>query len=263
MAAQHWFFLGLLTLGYGVALAAGSLDWPAAGAVFLLAIAAAGVMPHRHPNLRRSGHGLFILTGLALACHLLPGFDNANVIDSARFSADAAPFSMALNLDKPLIGFWILLACPWLLPNIPWRRSLRVAGVLLAVTSAACLGAALIAGVIDWAPKWPQPGLLWLFNNLLLVSVTEELFFRAYLQGQLEAAFRHRKSAATLAVGISAALFGLAHFSAGWEMMLLAAVAGVGYGVAYRMGGLGAAVLCHGGLNLLHFAAFTYPMVAR
>ncbi|NRF50701.1 CPBP family intramembrane metalloprotease domain-containing protein, partial [Pseudomonas stutzeri] len=35
---------------------------------------------------------------------------------------------------------------------------------------------------------------------------------------------------------------------------------GVAYGVAYRYGGLAAAVLAHLGLNTLHFACFTYPM---
>ena len=41
-----------------------------------------------------------------------------------------------------------------------------------------------------------------------------------------------------------------------------ASIAGVGYGLAYRFGGLGAAVATHFGLNLLHFGLFTYPMLA-
>lgn len=262
MAAQHWFFLGLLTLGYGIALSAGSLDWPALGAFALLGIAGTCVMPRRQAILRRLGHGLFILTGLALACHLLPGFNNAKVIDGVRFSEDAAPFSMALNLDKPLLGFWILLACPWLLSNISWRRSLKVTALMLPCIAAFCLGLAAFCGVIGWSLKWPPQGPLWLMNNLLLVSVTEELFFRAYLQSHFETAFKRSKYGAAIAIGISAALFGLAHFSAGPEMVLLATVAGAGYGMAWRTGGMGAAILCHFGLNLLHFTLFTYPFSA-
>ena len=44
---------------------------------------------------------------------------------------------------------------------------------------------------------------------------------------------------------------------------LLAGIAGVGYGLAYRYGGLQAAVVTHFGLNLLHFGLFTYPMFDR
>ncbi|MGB9092022.1 MAG: CPBP family glutamic-type intramembrane protease, partial [Pseudomonas farsensis] len=56
---------------------------------------------------------------------------------------------------------------------------------------------------------------------------------------------------------------GLAHAGAGWQWVLLATLAGVGYGLAYRFGGLAAAIATHFGLNLLHFGLFTYPMLAR
>ncbi len=46
-------------------------------------------------------------------------------------------------------------------------------------------------------------------------------------------------------------------------MVVLAAVSGIGYGLAYRRAGLQAAVLAHAVLNLVHFAGFTYPMMAR
>ena len=52
------------------------------------------------------------------------------------------------------------------------------------------------------------------------------------------------------------------HFGAGWQWVTLASIAGVGYGLAYRFGGLGAAIATHFGLNLLHFGLFTYPMLA-
>lgn len=45
-------------------------------------------------------------------------------------------------------------------------------------------------------------------------------------------------------------------------MVYLATLAGIGYGLAYRWGGVAAAVLCHFGLNLVHFTLFSYPMLA-
>lgn len=60
----------------------------------------------------------------------------------------------------------------------------------------------------------------------------------------------------------AATVFGLAHWGPGWQWVLLATLAGIGYGLAYRYGGLAAAIATHFGLNLLHFGLFTYPMLA-
>lgn len=260
MQAQHKLFLGLLSLGYGMALAAGGLDAPAAGALSALVLAGLCVGAD-YKWMRVSGHCLFLLTALGLAAHLLPGFNSAKVIDDARFTADALPFSMRLNLDKPLIGFWILLACPWLLPSISWRRCLTVTAIALLTTLSLCMGLAVLLDVVRWMPKWPQQGFLWAANNLLLAILAEELLFRAYLQGLFERWCKPLAWGPVLAVAASASLFGLAHAGSGWPMVLLSGIAGIGYGIAFRLGGLGAAVLCHFGLNLLHFGLFTYPML--
>lgn len=260
MEAHQRLYLGLLTLGYGMALTVSRLDAAAGLAVLTLVLAGLCVRTS-HGWLRVTGHCLFLITGLGLAPHLLPGFNNATVIDGARFTADAAPFSMRLNLDKPLLGFWILLACPWLLPSVSWQRCLTVTAVALVTTAFLCLGLAVLLDTLRWAPKWPEQGLLWAANNLLLVTVAEELFFRAYLQGHFERWLKPLAAGPLLAITASALLFGLAHAGSGWHMVLLAGIAGIGYGVAFRLGGLGASIICHFGLNLTHFALFTYPML--
>lgn len=117
--------------------------------------------------------------------------------------------------------------------------------------------------VVGWTPKWPAQGLIWLLNNLLLVTLTEELFFRAYLQGGLLRLFKGSRYATALSITLAAGLFGLAHAGAGPQWVALASMAGVGYGIAFRFGGLQAAVISHLGLNLVHFGLFTYPMLAR
>jgi membrane protease YdiL (CAAX protease family) len=66
-----------------------------------------------------------------------------------------------------------------------------------------------------------------------------------------------------LALLIASLLFGLAHWGAGWEWVMLATLAGACYGLAYRFGGLAAAMATHFGLNLLHFVLFTYPMLTN
>lgn len=246
MLALPWLYLALLSIGYVLALAYGQL----------------GVRQQRTPWARYIGHGLFIVLALSLAMHWLPGFYNGRAIEPQRFTPDAVPFSMYLNQDKPLIGFWLLLACPWVVAQRSLRLSICVTALALALTAIAALGGAALLGVISWAPKWPVQAWLWVLNNLLLVTLVEEALFRGYIQGGLQQRFKHLPYGENLALLLASLLFGLVHLGAGWQWVLLASIAGVGYGLAYRFGGLGAAIATHFGLNLLHFGLFTYPMLA-
>ena len=55
-------------------------------------------------------------------------------------------------------------------------------------------------------------------------------------------------------------LFGSAHVGGGWTYVGLAAIAGIGYGWIYAAtGAIGASILAHTGLNLLHLLFFSYP----
>lgn len=263
MPAIRWTSLTLLTLGYCIALSFGYLSLPAAVTFGLLVMAGICVTQFSQRVVICFGHGLFIILALALAIHWLPGFFSERVIAAQRFSPEAAPFSMYFNLDKPLTGFWVLLVCPWLLPAIPARQALKTAVLTLPGTSAVCMTLAVLLGVTGWSPKWPAQSTLWLLNNLLLVTLTEELFFRVYLQGGLQRLLQRLPYASALALCIASLLFGLAHLGGGWQWALLAGIAGIGYGLAYRFGGLQAAVATHFGLNLVHFSLFAYPMFDR
>ncbi|AIL60835.1 CPBP family intramembrane glutamic endopeptidase [Pseudomonas alkylphenolica] len=255
MPVSQWIGLALLGFAYVFSLVNGSLGLLALPS--LIALLCAGLLVSRSPHWQQlSGHALFVLLAFGLALHWLPGFHGAKVIDKVVFSNGAVPFSMYLNLDKPLIGLWLLLACPWVL-TMGGKRLLPSLVTTLPAVIAACLGGAWLLGMIAWAPKWPEQAWLWVLNNLLLVSLTEELLFRGYIQGGLQRLLKNQHLALFLAAG----LFGLAHLGAGWQWVLLASLAGIGYGLAYRYGGLIAAILCHFGLNLAHFAGFTYPML--
>lgn len=69
--------------------------------------------------------------------------------------------------------------------------------------------------------------------TFLLIAIPEELFFRAILQNLLET--RIERTAALL---VAAILFGLSHFNHGvgfnWKYVLLASIAGIFYGRAWR-----------------------------
>jgi uncharacterized protein len=262
MIALPWPYLALLTLGYGIALSYGQLGVQAV--IALAALVVSGLAAHQSQRswLRYAGHAVFVLLALALALHWLPGFHNGRAISPERLTPDAVPFSMYLNLDKPLIGFWMLLVCPWIAPRFNWRASAGAALMGLVLAALAALGGALLLGIVAWAPKWPSQGWIWLLNNLLLVTLVEEALFRGYLQGGLSRWFKQLPCGQTLALVIASLLFGLAHIGAGWQWVLLAGIAGLCYGLAYRFGGLSAAIATHFGLNVLHLAFFTYPMLA-
>jgi membrane protease YdiL (CAAX protease family) len=257
-----WPYLTLLSAGYVLALTYGQITAQASIAILLLLLAGFAVQQQHTRYGRYLGHALFILLALTLALHWWPGFHNARMIDQERFTENAMPFSMNLNLDKPLIGFWLLLICPWIIGRHSVLQALKTGALILSLTAIVTLGSAWLVGIVEWAPKWPPQAWLWINNNLLLVTLVEEALFRGYLQGGLSRRFQHLPYGEYLALLIAALLFGMAHWGAGWQWILLATLAGIGYGLAYRFGGLAAAIATHFGLNLLHFGIFTYPMMA-
>ncbi|PSS70313.1 CPBP family intramembrane glutamic endopeptidase [Shewanella algae] len=201
--------------------------------------------------------GLILLSAVALTVHLLPGFDNLKLLDKVQASSGSAPFSMYLNLDKPLSLFLLLLAWPLVAgtPKPLPRRKIILLALLFAATPA-LLGLASLSGAINWDPK--LPGWWWLFalNNLLLTCVAEEVLFRGALQQYLV-----KRGGALLGITLASVLFGLAHLAGGWTLALFAALAGVLYGLVFQLSGrLWLAALCHFCLNFCHLLLFSYPM---
>jgi CAAX protease family protein len=128
-------------------------------------------------------------------------------------------------------------------------RRLEGAGYSLVPT-----GSALIVGVREWAFYLPialalgeltsfihfhaaqlapaKIAAVWLLT-FLLIALPEELFFRGILQNFLET-----RLGRTWALAVSALLFGLSHFNHGasfnWKYVMLASIAGIFYGRAWR-----------------------------
>ncbi|MEF1340315.1 CPBP family intramembrane glutamate endopeptidase, partial [Vibrio rotiferianus] len=61
------------------------------------------------------GLSAMIIWCVMLFVHLIPGFNNLQVLDKVTAGPLSAPFSMYLNLDKPLALFALFLAYPFLL----------------------------------------------------------------------------------------------------------------------------------------------------
>jgi membrane protease YdiL (CAAX protease family) len=177
-------------------------------------------------------------------------------------SAGASPYTQYLNFDKALVGLLLtgILGEGLLRSRRDWLEALRRAAPWIIATIALVLGLAFVLGQVALAPKWTPFFWLWAVTNLFFTCVAEEAFFRGFLQRELDRALVRFGGGQPLAVGGSAALFGLAHWAGGWSYVLFAALAGLGYALAFRASGCSEmAILAHFGLNATHFLLLTYP----
>lgn len=263
----------MLALAVGLGYWSGVLSSFAALWIALLALAC---LAERRLANRRSSSSMGFTIGrvlalaaivgltLALAVHVLPGFANPQIIDDLPLTPSAAPYDLYLNFDKTSAGILLLgLLCPALLKGaMPHGALLRAVPIVVATVAVVVLLSTAI-GYLDFEPKWMPLFWTWAAINLLFTCVTEETFFRGFLQTRLEAALQSRRAGKWIALGLSSLTFGIAHLAGGWTYVVLATIAGVGYGYALQVTRrIEAAVLVHFGMNALHFLLFTYPRAA-
>jgi hypothetical protein len=160
-----------------------------------------------------------------------------------------AVFNKVLLVDAGIWGFGAVRR----LTGVGFDLRLRARDLLIALREfcwyapvAIALGLAL--GFLHVHAAWP--GGLRLVGafvfTFLLIGVPEELFFRGWMQNLLE-----RRIGRRWALMVTAVVFGLAHFNKravhfNWRYVLLAAIAGVFYGRAWRQDRrVGASVVTH------------------
>jgi membrane protease YdiL (CAAX protease family) len=208
---------------------------------------------------------LFFSYALTMGLALLPGFTRVVLVDAAALSPGAAPYDIAVGFPKVVTGILILgLINPVLVRS--WGELGRVlarAAPVFAITALVALAAVLLMGYTTFAPKWTAIFLLWAPINLFFTCLSEEAFFRGFVQQELARVGSRPALAGGFALGIAAVLFGLAHFAGGPLYVVAAAIAGVGYGWAFmRTGRIEGAMAVHFGVNATHFLLFTYPRLA-
>jgi uncharacterized protein len=247
----------------------------AAGIVAPVAIlwsVALGVLAHRYwqgteapwSATRAATTFVVVVASLALMAHVVPGFSNVLVVRDAVLSPGAVPFTLFLNFDKAQIGLFLLAFGPPLLTSrAEWLTML--AGMLprLMVVIAAAMAVALSMGQIGLDFKVPDIFPIWAWANLLFTCTAEEALFRGVVQRELQGpAFQSSTTTSRGLAGlaIASALFGVAHLAGGPSAVVLATIAGAGYGAIYwRTGRIEASILAHFLLNATHILAFTYP----
>ena len=230
---------------------------PVAALVSLAGLLLAWRTPTLPPPWRGVALTLVLLWALALTLHLVPGFANLKVLDRVQAGPASVPFTLYLNLDKPLIFFGLLLAWPALLGpggTMRWRPL-----ALLMLPLAALLITAWQLGALKPEVGLPHWWWLFAFNNLVFTCVAEEALFRGFIQQGVAS-----RSKPWLGLLVASLLFGAAHLAGGPLLVLLAALAGACYGLAFLLSGrLSVAIAIHFLFNFAHLALFTYPLASR
>ena len=215
-----------------VACPSGTFRWGWLAIYALLPVAIAALMdqarridPEQHGNWR----DFLVLAVLGLAVDLR-WFETA-------WPAHLAIFNKILLLDAGIYGLLMIRQLDGV--GFDLRLRLRDAGIGLRefvfyAPIAIPLGLGL--GFLHLHNSWPQvPQLAGaFFFTFFFIAIPEELFFRGWLQNLLE-----RRMGRRAALLLTAILFGLAHFNKravhfNWRYVVLAALAGIFYGRAWR-----------------------------
>jgi membrane protease YdiL (CAAX protease family) len=147
-----------------------------------------------------------------------------------------AVFNKMLLLDTGIYGFILLRR----LDGVGFDLRLRLRDLATGLREFGWYAPVAIAlglwlGFLRWHGVWPRPVLAAaFFFTFAFVAVPEELFFRGWMQNLLE-----RRIGRTPALLVTAVLFGLSHFNKravhfNWRYVVLAAIAGIFYGRAWR-----------------------------
>lgn len=203
-----------------------------------------------------------IVFSLALMAHIVPGFSNTLIVRDAILTPGAVPYTLFMNFDKGQIGLFLLaLGPPLIASRVDWAAMLKVAipgALALIVLLMVC---ALLVGQIRFEPKSPDFLPIWLWSNLLFTCAAEEALFRGVIQRRLQGSGASGTSTRAATGLIAAAIvFGAAHYAGGFWSVVLATIAGIGYGwVFWRTNRIEASILTHFLVNTAHMLAFTYP----
>lgn len=244
---------------------------PAAFPTVVLAAGLAGSLKWVHqPVWQAVGWPLYVLVVLALGFRLLPGFAPVPVLATpGAGNLSMTWFTPEKLLLLGLVPPLVLTPVTPVTPGSGWfgrdRPRLTVA-LILGITLLALIPLALALGFAR--PGWVAgslPVLAYrLADHLVFTCVLEESFFRGIVQTALIRGFADRGWSQAAPLGIIAAslFFGGAHVGGGAAFMLLATIAGLGYGVAYYLTGrIQDAVAVHFAVNAIHQLFLSAPAV--
>jgi len=169
-----------------------------------------------------------------------------------------AVFNKILLLDAGIYGLLVIRRLNGVGFNLRLRPRDLVIGLReFAFYAPIAIAFGLSLGFLHLHAAWPNPlrAIGALAFTFFFIAVPEELFFRGWLQNLLERRLEKWKQGRVCALLLTAALFGLAHWNKralhfNWRYVLLAALAGIFYGRAWRQQRrVGASAITHAAVD--------------
>ncbi len=231
----------------------------------VLAILAFALLCYRDARERRAFTTIAVTVfSLALMAHVVPGFSNLLIVRDIVVSPGAVPYTLYLNFDKAQVGLLLLAFGPPLLASrTDWVAMLKGTLPRVFAVIAVLMACALWVGQVRLDLKWPEIFPIWAWANLLFTCAAEESLFRGVIQRRLQgesASSTVRDGRGIAGLGLAGILFGLAHYAGGVWSVVLATIAGIGYGwIFWRTNRIEASILTHFLVNTTHILFFTYP----
>lgn len=212
-------------------------------------------------------HILWFIASVGFMYHLVPGMINWLVAGGFRLSPESLPFSLYFNMDKVLVPLFLIGfgGVHLLRTRQQWKQMWKQTWPLLIVGLPYVAIIAVLFKFITVDFTFNSLFFLWAVNNLFFVCLSEEAFFRGYVQQRLTKFLKKVRWGDWIALYIASALFGLVHWSPffGWTYACIAGFAGLFYGWVYkRTHAIEASILAHFLVNSIHFLFFTYPAMS-
>jgi len=185
-------------------------------------------------------------------------FNNYRYLHNITLTSDSSPYSLYFNLDKTLIGIFII-AFSFEYKKIEFLPILKLLVINFLLMGGIFFVLATILGYSKFEPKLPYFAPVWILVNLFFTCVAEEAIFRRLIQQKIYESLTG-KFALFISILIASVTFGLAHFKGGITYMILASLAGMFYGyIYYKSKRIESSILLHFIFNLTHILLFTYP----
>lgn len=243
---------------------AGHIDWSGVVVLAVLSFVWKSFYQAQERGFKRGQVGwgcVAFFLSLGLGFHKLPGFSNWLLFPQIQFSSDAMPVAWYVNFDKPWMGILIIgygFSRIGLLSV--WKRLFQDVIAIVLGSGLCLIGMCVLLHYVKWDPKLTEWTLPWLLMNVSLVCVSEEAFFRGFIQKSLSLFFGGSARAEKTAWVLASIGFGLAHLRGGYGYSFYATIAGLFYGYAFlKTKRIEASILVHFFVNALHFLMFTYP----
>lgn len=207
---------------------------------------------------------LFIILALITSLHILPGFNNYNVVKNIKLTSDSKYYSLYLNFDKAAAGFVILFFQQDLLKSIKdFLKSLKKIYIYIILSVLILITISSLFGYIKFEPKVPYFIISFIVSNLFFTCLAEELFFRKIIQENIKIMFINNRYNVIIGIICSALSFGAVHLAGGIKYFIFAFIAGIFYSIIYeKTKNIEMAIIAHFLLNLIHIFLFTYPALS-